>query len=62
MIIDDDDVTWMDGNWILANVVAKWKQSRDSDGGKGHVTTPIKDDSEGHLIYKAGDVINGRCT
>lgn len=37
-------------------------QSRDSQGGKGRVATPIKDDGEGHLIYKAGDIINGRCT
>lgn len=56
LIVDDDGC-----GWILANIVPDRIQSKDSDGGK-RVTTPIKDDSEGHLIYKAGDIINGRCT
>lgn len=47
--------------WIYWLRCCPATQSRDSDGGKIQLATPIKDDEEGHLIYKVGDVINARC-
>ena len=61
---DDDDAPMTDDVTMFYDVLGlRTIQNRDSEGGKRYAaTTPIKDDAEGHLIYKPGDVINGRCT
>ena len=46
------------GWWWCHLVVMWWWQRGEGDGRAGSV----KDDEDGHLIYKSGDVLQARCT